>query len=840
MPTHHHLNPSHLLSNFGGTFRNDLNNLLSLADEDNDFDISSFSPYVTIQQLPAYVGKYKEYFSVITINCQCINAKFDKLKVVLSNLVASHKLEFTVILIQESWIQPTKDKQEFDDILSSFALPGYQQPYGIPASSSAHGGLICYIKDGFDVSIVHEHTSSKNFESIFLQISGNNLKPTLVGNIYRPPRRNNNNEVVDQFLAEFLPIFTPLSNRYKCAILAGDINLDNLHVNQREKYGFFLNSMLALGYVPKITLPTRFAKYSASLLDQIFVKDNDLDSPSTKSGILFSSISDHLAPFTFLQNKIPENKSPKFVTVTKQDKASVNNFVKSLAESKLIEKIDRNVLTDPNITQHIIESEIKIHYDKHFPTERARFNKYKHKKTPWMTSGILTSIKQRDKIYYKLKCCNPNTPEYNATKFNYDSCSKAINKLIKLRKQEYYSHEFDKHKNDIKKTWSTINSVLGRKSKRNFPNFIYSNDSKIYDKNKIVRELNDYFSTIGENLSAEIPKVNKSFNTYLTKTILTSFSFELVAPSNVSKIMNNLKPKTSTGDDKFNAKIMKLSSAALIEPITILINQSLTTGIFPARYKMAKVMPLIKKPNNFNIVNFRPISLLCAISKVIEKCVFTQVYSYFEKHKLLYESQYGYRKQHSTETACLDLIDKIYQQLDNNQIPFCLFLNLSKAFNTLDHIILIAKLKYYGLDESAITWFQSYLCNRFQYVEVDGIKSEPRRVNTGVPQGSILGPLLFIIYMNDINHASNIFQSILYADDTSLNSTMSIFSNGSHEPLSPKINAEINLIFEWLSANKLSLNVGKTKYMIFRYPQTPLSKIPKLELSVNGVVIKKG
>ena len=187
----------------------------------------------------------------------------------------------------------------------------------------------------------------------------------------------------------------------------------------------------------------------------------------------------------------------------------------------------------------------------------------------------------------------------------------------------------------------------------------------------------------------------------------------------------------------------------------------------------------------------------------------------------------------------LSLIDKIYQQLDNNQIPFCLFLDLSKAFDTLDHIILIAKLKYYGLDESAITWFQSYLCNRFQYVEIDGIKSEPRRVNTGVPQGSILGPLLFIIYMNDINHASNIFQSILYADDTSLNSTMSIFSNGSHEPLSPKINAEINLIFEWLSANKLSLNVWKTKYMIFRYPQTPLSKIPKLELSVNGVVIKR-
>ena len=628
-----------------------------------------------------------------------------------------------------------------------------------------------------------------------------------------------------------------MSEKYKSFVVAGDFNIDLLKVAEREKYALFLDFFLSLGFLPKITMPTRFAKQSASLLDHIFVKTQGLNS---KSGILFTSISDHFAPFTFLQENVTENITPKFVTVTKQDEISIRSFIESISKANLIGKINRELTTDPNITQKTIESEIKYHMDQHLPTKRVRFNKYKHKKSPWITAGILKSMRLRDKLYYKLKTTSPNTAQYQTVKANFDNYSRIINKLIKTAKMDFYDNEFEKYKSDMKKTWSTINSILGRNKKSNqFPNHIFSNGNKIDDKRKIANELNDYFSNIGDKLSTKIPKKSKSFEAYLKNKVLTSFSFNLVNTTDVSKVINELKPKTSTGDDGISTKILKLVSGALVEPITILINQSLTTGIFPSSYKLARVVPLPKKPNNYNTDNFRPISLLSSVSKVIEKCVFIQLYTYFENNKILHDSQYGYREEHSTESACTELVDKLFQQLDDKETPFCIFLDLSKAFDTLNHEILISKLRYYGLNDNAIKWFTSYLCERSQYVEIDGIKSDSQDIKTGVPQGSILGPLLFIIYINDINKVSKAFKSILYADDTSLNTVISFFTQGNTSCLSAKINAEINLIFEWLNSNKLSLNISKTKYMVFRHPQTSLSKIPKLVLSVNDTIIEK-
>ena len=202
-------------------------------------------------------------------------------------------------------------------------------------------------------------------------------------------------------------------------------------------------------------------------------------------------------------------------------------------------------------------------------------------------------------------------------------------------------------------------------------------------------------------------------------------------------------------------------------------------------------------------------------------------------------SQYGYRKEHSTESACIELVDKISHQLHAKETPVCIFLDLSKAFDTLNHEILLSKLKHYGLSDTPLKWFSDYLSNRKQYVEVDNIKSSNADINTGVPQGSILGPLLFIIYMNDINTASEIFRAILYADDTSLNTTLSSIGMNSSILNSIAINKELSLISQWLACNKLSLNVGKTKFMIFRYPQKSLKSIPELKLSINNTSIDR-
>lgn len=218
-----------------------------------------------------------------------------------------------------------------------------------------------------------------------------------------------------------------------------------------------------------------------------------------------------------------------------------------------------------------------------------------------------------------------------------------------------------------------------------------------------------------------------------------------------------------------------------------------------------------------------------AISKVFEAIVFQQVYDYLTSNDLLYTSQYGFRKLHSTELATLELTDRINYSLDNNEIPLAIFLDLSKAFDTIDHTILLHKLEYYGIHGSSLSWFQIYLTNRYQYVEINVYSSPLLPITIGVPQGSILGPLLFIIYMNDIHEVTDKFHSMLYADDTSLEAPLCSFAtplNASNKHiLSKNINSELKSIHDWLCINKLSLNVKKTKMMIFHYRQRNIKKL---------------
>ena len=828
------LRESDILKNFGGKKKNNLNNIIAAEELDCDVDLSSYSPYVSQEGLPDYIGDFKGNFSLFSLNSQSIHAKMDKLKVVLEDL-SDKNVNFSLISLQESWLKGDPNHNNEVD-LSHFELNGYKS-FATGATCSAHGGVISYVKDSFDADVKLKF-SSKYFDAIFLEIRGQDIKPFIFGNIYRSPK--NDNSSVQGFLREFSPIITDLCKDNKNIILSGDFNLNLILANQRELYGQFLDLLLSLGLCPKITYPTRFAKYSASLLDLIFVRTNNGLLSKTKNGILHSTLSDHCGCFTFLDNPIKNYSPPKYVEIQKEDENSVKLLIESLSNSNLNEKINLELTSDPNLTYSQIESEIQLHVNKHLPIKRIRFNKYKHKKTPWITTGILTSMRFRDNLYRKWKAHAPNSTAYETYRTNFNTYSKIINKLIKDAKFKYYNHEFDKYKSDIKKTWRTINSILNRNRKvNNFPAYIMTSNGKISDKQQIANKLNDYFSNIGQSLASKIPKSNKHFSNFLKTRVLTSFSFNLVMSDDVIKVVNSCKPKTSKGVDGISMKLFKSILLTIVNPITTLINQSLTTGVFPTKLKIAKIMPLMKKPNNYHIDNFRPISLLPCISKVIEKCVFNQLYSYFESNKLLYKSQYGYRKAHSTETACLELVDKLSQDLDRKKNPLCIFIDLSKAFDTLDHSILLAKLQHYGLNNCAINWFSSYLSNRQQFVEIDGHSSNLNNINTGVPQGSTLGPLLFIIYMNDINEVSSIFEAILFADDTSLTSTLSLFSDPQNNRFSENINLELHKISEWMRVNKLSLNISKTKYMIFRYSQRSPNTIPKLHLKIENTTIEK-
>ena len=389
-----------------------------------------------------------------------------------------------------------------------------------------------------------------------------------------------------------------------------------------------------------------------------------------------------------------------------------------------------------------------------------------------------------------------------------------LNHCIRAAKKEFYHNEFNKHKNDIRNSWDTLKEIINKNTfKSDLPSSFVHEGVEIIGLKNVADKFNEYFTEIGPKLAKSIDTANKApFNHYLTTPCAASFNFVYTKPDDIEKIIRNLKPKSSAGCDNISTKLLKEIENVISRPLSIIINQSLCTGIFPDKLKIAKVIPLYKKDDDRSFGNYRPISLLSSISKIFERVAFNQLYEYYTSNGLLYESQYGFRKLHSTELAALEFTDRISQEMDAKKIPFSIFLDLSKAFDTLDHKVLLTKLHYYGIRDIALNWFRSYLTKRTQYVDCNGVSSSIREIETGVPQGSILGPLLFIIYMNDIHTVSDNLNFILYADDTTLSSPMCSFTrgcNGNIELISTLINSELNKIADWLAVNKLSLNVKK-------------------------------
>ena len=798
-----------------------LNRNIDDSNVEDNFDLLGNSPYLDDYSFIKLIDDGYNRPTILSTNIRSLRTNYNELLLQISNYNNSDKL-VDIICLQETWCLETNGYSHID-------IPGYSciSKY---ASCGDKGGLATYVPDSLTSEIINTPEYSESiWENLLVRIRHVNGESFVIGNNYRPPR-----DLLSTFKSELSTILS-IFDRTEHLYLAGDFNLDLLKCDSSTSINDFFEFMCSLAIFPKITLPTRITDHSATLIDNFFCKHSKYFS-TLLTGILVNKISDH-QPY-FLSVCFPDGGvgfQPKVSPVHKRplNKNEKLKFKEKLKQSLLSIKVDSNFNSCPNSNCNLLNNVLSDTYESSLSPDRT--SNLNQPRSPWITKGLLRSINTKNKLCKKLQKCL-NQSKRISLEIKLKSFKKVFRRTCNLAKTNYYKKLFEKTKNDSRKMWSNINLLIngkGKKAKEISKIFIVDGEP-ITDRKIIANKLNIFFVDIAQKITSEIGSSKFHFNDFLKRSYPCNFKFKQVDQTEISKAIDSLNPKATTDAIGISTEIIKLCKFELLELITIIVNQSINTNTFPDILKIARVSAIFKKGDNKLFDNYRPISILPAISKIIERIMHTQILEYFTNFNIFYANQYGFRKSYSTEMATLELIDRIMCNMATQKKFLSVFMDLSKAFDTIDHSILLSKLRYYGLDESAVKFIKSYLSERNQFVVFQGICSDLLSLNIGVPQGSILGPLLFIIYINDIHYSSNILQSILYADDSTFSLSVETNDNQSLAN-SSLINFELDKVYQWLKANRLCLNAKKTKFMLFS--RTKVDTI--FHLNINGVSLEQ-
>ena len=685
----------------------------------------------------------------------------------LENVIDGLNTSVSVLALQETWDS------------SNEVIKGFQNAHIEKLRTHKRGGGVA-LYFGAGVEFVKEDSIFIEgvFETVAAKVTINKDKFMIV-NMYCPP-----STAAVTCMEKVSLVLDQHHKKGQKIVLVGDLNWDLMQ--DLSLADMFSERNIAT----TILQPTRIAKTSRTCIDHIYINFR------ARTGILETDLTDHFATFTTLGKCKSKSQKVTFIRPT-FDNRSMEYLRQLLAATDWTE-----ITTDySNDCFKKFERQIKESLEICCPMERKEVNSKKLAQ-PWFSKGLQVSRKIKNKLMSKAKK-NANLRD------RYVRYRNTYYKLCREARNMYYLTELKQNYGNSANTWRLANEILERKLPPGQVPVLDGCKNNKDSSNKFV----EFFTGVAPNLARQIKPPSTPFTAHLGPKAKSRLKLRNVREKDVLKILGSMKNKKSSGIDNMSNQCLKFVQKEVVAPLTHLVNVSINNGFVPEWWKTAKVVPLFKSGDQSNPTNYRPISLLSTFSKVMEKVIAKQVVDYMNKNNLFYSKQFGFRKGMSCEDLLYSLCQEIYSAKQSQKYYMSVFIDLKKAFDTVNFEILLTKLEHYGIPAK---WFRSYLTGRKQYVCVNSETSKVMEVECGVPQGSILGPLLFLIYINDMPKAVGL-DTLLYADDTSFSNASSSLST-----LYEETNNKLALAEVWFAGNQLTLHPGKTRYILFSPKPEPM------------------